>query len=225
MAVKQQLFGELAKIAQAMASPQRLELLDYLAQAERSVEALSGLAGLSLANTSKHLQVLKQAALVVMRKKGTQRLYYIASDEVVMLINHLRKVAEAQVEEVNHLIESYIIKDERVAPMANEELSEWMELGDTLILDIRPEEEYLQGHIMGAINVPPETMQQKLVQLKSMSKETLIVTYCRGPYCLFAHEAVQALQENGLNARRLQAGFPEWKAAGLPIYSKLDEEI
>ncbi len=225
MAVKQQLFGELAKIAQAMASPKRLELLDYLAQAERSVEALSRLAGLSLANTSKHLQVLKQATLVVMRKKGAQRLYYIASDEVVMLINHLRKVAEAQVEEVNHLIESYIIKDERAAPMASEELSEWIEMGNTLILDIRPEEEYLQGHIMGAINVPPETMQQKLSQLSTLSKDTLIVTYCRGPYCLFAHEAVQTLQESGLNARRLQVGFPEWKAAGLPINVKKDKEI
>jgi len=123
------------------------------------------------------------------------------------------------VEEVNELIESYIIKDERLAPMSSEELAEWIEVGDTLILDIRPEEEFFQGHIMGAINVPPETMQQKLAQLSTMSKETLIVTYCRGPYCLFAHEAVQALQENGLNARRLQTGFSEWKAAGFPIYS------
>lgn len=225
MTVKKLLFGELANLAQAMASPQRLELLDYLAQAERSVESLSRLSGLSVANTSKHLQVLKQASLVVVRKKGTQRLYYVASDQVVVLISHLRKVAESRVDEVNRLIESYITKDERTAPMAHEELLEWMEVGDTLILDIRPEKEYLQGHIKGAINVVPETMKQQLENLSSIDKERLVVTYCRGPYCLFAHEAVHILQEKGLNARRLQAGFPEWKAAGLPICSKRDEEI
>ncbi|MCF6299318.1 MAG: metalloregulator ArsR/SmtB family transcription factor [Thiomicrorhabdus sp.] len=215
MAVKQQLFTELAKIAQAIASPQRLELLDYVAQAERSVEALSQLMNLSMANTSKHLQVLKQCALVKVRVKGNQRLYYVACDEVVELINCLRKTAESQLQEVNHLIDTYISRDETLAPVTSEALFQLIEQGDVLVLDIRPEEEYAQGHIAQAINVPPENMQKILAQLEEPEKT--IVTYCRGPYCLFAHDAVQFLQQKGLNARRLTEGFPEWKAAGFPV--------
>ena len=217
MAVKQQLFGELAKIAQAIASPQRLELLDYVAQAERSVDALSQLMNLSVANTSKHLQVLKQCALVKVRTKGNQRLYYVACDEVVELINSLRKTAERQLLEVNHLIDTYISKEETLAPVTSDELFQLVEQGEVLVLDIRPEEEYAQGHIATAINVPPETMQQTLGKLEASEKT--IVTYCRGPYCLFAHDAVQCLQQKGFKARRLIEGFPEWKAAGFPVSS------
>jgi rhodanese-related sulfurtransferase len=218
MAVKQQLFTELAKIAQAIASPQRLELLDYVAQAERSVEALSQLMNLSIANTSKHLQVLKQCVLVKVRTKGNQRLYSVACDEVVELIHSLRKTAESQLLEVNYLIDTYISKGEELAPVTCEELFTLVEQGRVLVLDIRPEEEYAQGHIASAINVPPEIMQQTLEQLDIQEKT--IVTYCRGPYCLFAHDAVQFLQQKGFNARRLTDGFPEWKAAGFPVNLK-----
>ncbi len=218
MEIKQQLFSELANVANAMGSAQRLELLDYLAQAERDVDTLSDLMHLSQKEVLNHLMVLQCASLVSIREKGADKLYSIASDEVIHLIHQLRTVTELQSKQMNQLIESYIIKDEQMAPMSHEELLEWMDAGNTLILDIRPKEEFFQGHIVHALNVPPEIMLEKLGTLtQSVAPDTLVVTYCRGPYCLFAHEAVRILQEKGVNARRLQGGFPEWKAAGLPV--------
>ena len=219
MTVKKQLFEQLAKMAQAISSPQRLELLDYLAQAERSVEELSELAELSVANTSQHLQVLKQKSLVEVRKKGNQRFYYLASDQVIKLISTLRETAESQLTEVNQLIESYLTKKDELSPISHEQLIELSESGRVVILDVRPEKEFLQGHILNAINVPPETLSQQIDQLEMMNHQTPIVTYCRGPYCLFAHEAAEILRKKGFKAQRLMDGFPEWKAAGLPVQS------
>ncbi|GKT11393.1 MAG: ArsR family transcriptional regulator, arsenate/arsenite/antimonite-responsive transcriptional repressor [Thiomicrorhabdus sp.] len=219
MSIKKQLFEQLAKMAQAIASPQRLELLDYLAQAERSVEELSQLSGMSVANTSKHLQVLKQNALVKMRKNGNQRLYLLAGDDVVTLISSLRNSAEAHLEEVDTLINSYFMEKDQLEPINTDQLIELSQNDDVLVLDVRPEKEYQQGHIPRAINIPPEDLSKRLNELEKLHDKTTIVAYCRGPYCLYAHDAVNALLDKGLNARRLAEGFPEWKAAGLPVNS------
>lgn len=220
MSIKKQLFEQLAKMAQAIASPQRLELLDYLAQAERSVEELSKLSGMSVANTSKHLQVLKQNGLVVMRKNGNQRLYLLAGDDVVTLISSLRNTAENHIEEVDHLISSFLTHKDQFDPINTDQLIEMSQSGDVIVLDVRPEKEFQQGHIPNAINIPPEDLTVRLNELEQLHDKATIVAYCRGPYCLFAHDAVNQLQERGLKARRLNEGFPEWKAAGHPVSSR-----
>jgi len=219
MSVKKQLFEQLAKMAQAIASPQRLELLDYLAQAERSVDELSELSGMSVANTSKHLQVLKQNALVQMRKSGNQRLYLLAGDEVVTLISSLRNSAEAHIVEVDTLINSYFMEKDQLEAINTDQLLELSQNDEIVLLDVRPEKEYQQGHIPSAMNIPPDDLSRRLTELESLDDKTIIVAYCRGPYCLYAHDAVRVLQAKGLNAHRLEEGFPEWKAAGLPVQS------
>lgn len=215
--VKKQLFEQLAQIAQAISSPQRLELLDYLAQAERSVEELSQLSGLSLANTSRHLQVLKQSALVEVRKDGNKRLYLLAGDEVVTLIASLRKTAETHLAQVEFLLDSYLTQKDKLEPINADQLMEMSQNGEVIVVDVRPEKEYRQGHIPHAINIPPEDLGRRLNELDNSKT---IVAYCRGPYCLFSYDAVEALQKKGVKAHRLVDGFPEWKAAGRPISEK-----
>lgn len=215
--VKKQLFEQLANIAQAISSPQRLELLDYLAQAERSVEELSQLTGLSLANTSRHLQVLKQNALVEVRKDGNKRLYLLAGDDVVNLISSLRKTAETHLAQVEFLLDSYLTQKDKLDPISADQLMEMSQNGEVIIVDVRPEKEYRQGHIPHAINIPPEDLGRRLNELDNSKT---IVAYCRGPYCLFSYDAVEALQKKGVTAHRLVDGFPEWKAAGRPTTEK-----
>ncbi|MDG6774190.1 metalloregulator ArsR/SmtB family transcription factor [Thiomicrorhabdus sp. ZW0627] len=215
--VKKQLFEQLAQIAQAIASPQRLELLDYLAQAERSVEELSNLSGLSVANTSRHLQILKQNALVEVRKDGNKRLYLLAGDDVVTLVASLRNTAETHLAQVENLVDSYLTKKDQLDPVSADELMEMSRNGEIIVLDVRPEKEYQQGHIPSAINIPPEDLSKRLVELDDSKT---IVAYCRGPYCLYSFDAVEALQKKGIHARRLVDGFPEWKASGRPVTSE-----
>jgi len=211
---KHQLFTQFARIGKAVSSANRLEILEFLAQGERSVEALAKACRLSMANTSQHLQQLRQAGLVVARKQG-QRVYYrLAGDEVVALIAMLRRLAECQLAEVDRLVDAYLTVKDSLEPVPAEELLERARSGLVTVVDVRPSEEFAAGHVPGAVNLPLEQLESRLHQLP---RDQEIVAYCRGPYCVLAFEAVAKLRDKGFKARRLQDGFPEWKSAGLPV--------
>ena len=211
---KHQLFTHFARIGKAVSNANRLEILEFLAQGERSVEALARVCGLSVANTSQHLQQLRQAGLVAARKQG-QRVYYrLSGDEVVALSAMLRRLAERQLAEVERLVDAYLSVKDGLEPVPAEELLGRVRSGLVTVLDVRPSEEFTAGHLPGAINVPLDQLESRLHQLPGDQE---IVAYCRGPYCVLAFEAVAKLREKGFEARRLQDGFPEWKSAGLPV--------
>jgi rhodanese-related sulfurtransferase/DNA-binding transcriptional ArsR family regulator len=211
---KHQLFTQFARIGKAVSSANRLEILEFLAQGERSVEALAKVCRLSMANTSQHLQQLRQAGLVVARKQG-QRVYYrLAGDQVVALIAMLRRLAERQLAEVDRLVDAYLTVKDGLEPVPAEELLERARSGLVTVVDVRPSEEFAAGHVPGAVNLPLEELESRLHQLP---RDQEIVAYCRGPYCVLAFEAVAKLRDKGFKARRLQDGFPEWKSAGLPV--------
>lgn len=211
--LKQAINEQLSLIAQGLASPQRLEILEYLAQTERGVDELSQLAGLTVANTSRHLQVLKQAALVVVRREGKRRLYRLTGDDVITLVSSLRNTAEIHLAEVERLMQSYLTQKDSLEAISAEELLERAQQGEVTVLDIRPEEEFAAGHLPNAINIPPDEVAQRIGELDS---NQTIVAYCRGPYCLFSYDAVKLLTEKGYAAQRLEDGYPEWQAAGYP---------
>jgi len=177
--LRQKVNEHLALIAQGLASPQRLDMLDYLAQTERSVDELSQLAGLTVANTSRHLQVLKQAALVVARRQGKKRFYRLAGNDVIALISSLRRTAEIHLAEVERLMQSYLGQKDALEAISAEELLERAQHGEVTVLDIRPEQEYAAGHLPGAINIPPDQIAQQIMKLDS---NQTVVAYCRGPY-------------------------------------------
>lgn len=213
---KRELYEAIAKVAQALASGNRLQLLEFMAQGERSVDALAAMAGVTVANASQHLQALRRAGLVVARKDG-QRVYYrVAGDDVVRLHDGLRGVAESRLAEVRQLVDEFLGDRSGLEPVQAEELLVRAKKGLVTVLDVRPREEYAAGHLPGAINVPMGTLEGYLTRLP---KKREIVAYCRGPYCLMSFEAVALLRERGWKARRLEEGFPEWKAAGLPVES------
>lgn len=213
---KQQLFVEFARIAKALSSPARLELLDFLAQGERNVEGLADATKLSVANTSQHLQQLRQAGLVRARKQGQQVYYALASADVVELLVALRHAAERHIAEVDRLVDAYLTVKDNLEPVPRAELLERAREGLVTVLDVRPPEEYAAGHLPGAVNVPLTELEK---HLKELPKDREVVAYCRGPYCVLAYEAVARLRDEGFRARRLQDGFPEWRIAGLPIES------
>lgn len=216
--LRQQVNEHLALIAQGLASPQRLDMLEYLAQAERSVDELSQLSGLTVANTSRHLQVLKQAALVVVRREGKRRIYRLAGDDVVNLVTSLRRTAEIHLAEVERLMQSYINQKDELEAISAQELLDRAAHGEVTVLDIRPQKEYASGHLPNAINIPPDEIAQRIAELESnLDSNKTIVAYCRGPYCLYSHDAVSLLREKGFMAQRLRDGFPEWQAAGYPV--------
>ena len=213
-AVKKDLYQSLAKVAHALASGNRLQLLELMAQGERSVEALADLTGMTMANTSQHLQALRQAGLVSPRKEG-QRVYYrLAGDDVVRLYDVLRTVAESRLAEVKQLVADFLGDKDALEPIAAGELLKRAKRGLVTVLDVRPPEEFAAGHLPGAVNIPIDKLEGGLAKL---SKRREVVAYCRGPYCLMSFEAVLKLRKRGWKARRLQHGFPEWKAAGLPV--------
>jgi rhodanese-related sulfurtransferase/DNA-binding transcriptional ArsR family regulator len=213
---KDRLYGQFARIGKALSSPHRLEILELLAQRERTVDSLATEVGLSLANTSQHLQALRQAALVDSRKDGLFVYYRLAGAEVVELSKVLRTVAERRLAELERLIREHFGDrvDAEAVPMA--ELLKRARSKQIVILDTRPASEYVAGHIAGAISVPVDDLQRRLQQL---TKGKEYVAYCRGPYCVYADRAVELLRANGRRARRLLDGFPEWRAAGLPVAS------
>jgi rhodanese-related sulfurtransferase len=217
---KQQLYTELTRIAKALSSPGRLELLEILAQGERTVEALARGAGLSVANASHHLQILREARLVEARKEGLYVHYRLAGTDVFGLTRTLRDVGERRLSEVDRILESYLRARDALEPVSRRELVKRAKEGTVLVLDVRPPEEYRAGHIPGAVSVPVEQLGTRLARLPR-GKE--IVAYCRGPYCVMAFDAVKVLRAHGRRARRLEDGFPEWRAARLPVATGAEE--
>jgi rhodanese-related sulfurtransferase len=212
---KTALFDEFARAAKALASGRRLELLDVLANGERTVEALAGEVELSLANTSQHLQVLRQAGLVTSRREGTSVWYRLAAPEVFELWRALRALASARVAEVERLAAAYLGARDELEPVTREELARWLQDGEApMVLDVRPVAEHAAGHLPGAVSIPVGELRRRLAELPA---DREIIAYCRGPYCAFAHEAVAVLREEGFTARRLEDGLPEWEAAGLAV--------
>ncbi|MDP8950202.1 MAG: metalloregulator ArsR/SmtB family transcription factor [Actinomycetota bacterium] len=216
-AFKDSLYAEFAVLGKALANPHRLELLDLLAQGERSVEELAKAAALSLANASAHLQVLRQARLVEAEKRGLNVVYRLASPEVFELWRTLRDVGSARLAEIDRLVENYFTDRDELEAVDKDELLRLMADEVVVVIDTRPEIEYEQGHISSARSVPVEKLKQ---QLEELPRNVEVVTYCRGPYCVYSDEAVRLLRSHGFKARRLSEGFPEWRAAGYPIEAK-----
>jgi rhodanese-related sulfurtransferase/DNA-binding transcriptional ArsR family regulator len=213
---KNRLYVQFARVGKALSSPHRLEILELLAQGPRTVDSLATEMGLSLANTSQHLQALRQAALVTSRKAGIFVHYQLADASVYDLCRAIRSVAEHQLADFDRLVRDHFANrsDAEAVPMA--ELLRRARAADVVILDTRPANEYAAGHIAGAISVPVDDLRRRL---KELPKDKEYVAYCRGPYCVYADQAVELLQAKGRRARRLLEGFPEWRAAGLPIES------
>jgi rhodanese-related sulfurtransferase/DNA-binding transcriptional ArsR family regulator len=213
-AAKAALFDAFASVAQALGNGRRAEIVDLLAQGERSVEEIATEIEQSVANTSHHLQLLSRAGLVRSRRAGTRIYYRLASDRVGELWAAVREVAERHVAEVHVLAEDYLGERDGVEQIAADELAARLAKGDVVVLDVRPEAEYRAGHIPGALPAPLVSL--ALVAAK-LPRRREIVAYCRGPYCVYADDAVRLLQERGLKARRLDVGLPEWRRAGLAV--------
>lgn len=211
---KHELFNQFARVAKALAHGYRLELLEFLAQGERSVDALARVSGLTVANTSQHLQQLRQAGLVLTRKEGHRVFYRLSGDEVAALLGSLRGVAERHLADVDRLVNDYLKVKDSLEPVAAQDLLKRAKEGLVTVLDVRPPEEYAAGHLPGALNIPLEELERRLEDLDP-SRE--IVAYCRGPHCVLAFDAVERLRKKGIEARRLDGGLPEWKLGGLPV--------
>lgn len=211
---KHRLSEQFAEVAKALSHAHRLELLELLAQGERSVEALAKVAGLTVANTSRHLQHLRRAGLVESRKDGLYVFYRLAGDDVVDLMASLRRTGERHINEVNQVVSGYFNERDSLEAVSRKDLLQRSKDGLVTVLDVRPPEEYESGHIPGAVNIPVKEIEKRL---GSLPKDQEVIAYCRGPYCVLAFEAVTALRKKGFEARRLEGGYPEWKAAGLPV--------
>lgn len=211
---KNSLYGQFARIGKALASPHRLEILELLAQGERTVESLATEIGLSLANTSQHLQALRQATLVDSRKEGLFVFYRLSDPAVFDLSKAIRTVAEHQLADLERLVREHFGDRTDAEPVEMEELLKRVRSNKVVVLDTRPPNEYAAGHIAGALSVPVDDLQK---QLRQLPREREYVAYCRGPYCVYADRAVEILKSHGRRARRLREGFPEWRAAGLPV--------
>ena len=211
---KDQLFEQFARIGKGLASGRRLELLELLAQGERTVEELARETGMSVANTSQHLRALREAQLVEVRREGLYARYRLANEHVFALWQALRELGSARLAEIRHIVETYLTDRESLSGISCEELSRRLKDRSVVLLDVRPEEEYQAGHVAGARSIP---LTELKARLKELPKRKEIVAYCRGPYCVFADEAVALLRSHGRKATRLEAGFPDWKARGLPV--------
>lgn len=211
---KQALYAEFAWIGRALGSPHRLEILEHLAQGERSVEALASSVGLSIANASQHLQQLKRAGLVASRREGKFIRYRLADDHVLQLTRALFRVGERNVAEVKQILRGYFYERDSFEPVSREELMTRMRDEAVTILDVRPSDEFSSGHLPGALNIP---LRELKARLSEVDPARPVVAYCRGAYCVLSFEAVAALRRHGFKARRLEDGFPEWKAIGLPV--------
>ena len=211
---KDKLYDALASVAKALGNGRRAEIVDVLAQSERRVEDLAAEIGQSVANTSQHLQVLLRTSLVTTRRQGARVYYSLASDQVAALWPALRDVATRHVSEVDELAAAYLGDRAQLDSISRAELVERLRAGDVLVLDVRPDPEFTAGHLPGAVNVPPDELDQRLGALPAGQQ---VVAYCRGPYCVYADDAVRLLTAAGYDARRLEDGYPEWAAAGLPV--------
>jgi ArsR family transcriptional regulator len=208
------MFEHLAAVARSLGSAHRLELLELLAQTERSVEELANLSGLTIANASQHLQQLRRFGVVEARREGQRVIYKLADPEVVVLLGALSRVTQRNVGAVEKVLNSYFRERDNLEPVSRKELLWRMRDGLGTLIDTRPEEEFTAGHLPGAINVPLSELKRRL---RELPRDQQIVAYCRGPYCVLSYEAVAELRRRGFKAFRLEDGFPEWKAAGLPV--------
>ena len=211
---KQALFSQFAVVAKTLGHAHRLELLEQLAQGERSVEVLAQITGLSVANASQHLQHMRRAGLVATRREGKFIYYRLADDAVLDLLAALRQVAERNLAEVERLVRGYFHDRDNLEPVSREDLLRRLREGAVTVLDVRPEDEFALGHLPGALNIPLRALEARLSELNPSQE---IVAYCRGPYCVLSYEAVAALRARGFKVSRLEDGLPEWRAAGLPV--------
>jgi rhodanese-related sulfurtransferase/DNA-binding transcriptional ArsR family regulator len=208
------LFTQFAAVAKSLAHVHRLELLEQLAQGEQSVEILAERTGLSVANTSQHLQQMRRAGIVVSRREGKFVFYTLADETVLDLMSALRRIAERNIAEVEQVIRSYFNQRDSLEPVSREELLQKSRAGEVTVLDVRPPDEFALGHLPDAMNIPLRELEARLAEFDPAQE---IVAYCRGPYCVLSYEAVAALRARGFKARRLEDGLPEWRAAGLPV--------
>ena len=211
---KRAMFEEFAAVARTIGSAHRLELLELLAQIERSVEELAGLSGLTIANASQHLQQLRRSGLVEARRDGKRVLYRLADGDVVALLGALRRITERNVGAVGKILNSYFRERDSLEPVSRKELLRRMREGLVTVIDTRPAEEFAAGHLRGALNVPLHELKRRL---RGLPRDQANVAYCRGAYCVLSYEAVAELRKRGFTAFRLEEGYPEWRAAGLPV--------
>jgi rhodanese-related sulfurtransferase/predicted transcriptional regulator len=212
---KDKVYTVLAKLVKAMANPHRLEIIDLLGQAERSVEDISRETGMSVANASQHLQVLKQSNLVQIKRNGNFILYRLANDNIYKSWRSLREIGMESFSEVEKIVRDFRTQKSSLEPVRIEELESRMESSNIILLDVRPEQEFKAGHISRAINIPIDQLIKRINELK---KSKQYIAYCRGPFCVFADDAVQLLTKKGFKAKRLEEGFLDWKIKGLPVH-------
>jgi rhodanese-related sulfurtransferase/DNA-binding transcriptional ArsR family regulator len=208
------LYEQFARVGKALSNSHRLEILEFLAQGGKSVEKLAEIAGLTVANTSQHLQALRHAGLVSARKESQKVFYTISDDSIIDLIGALRHVAEKNLAEVDVIVNSFFKVKDDMEPLSPDELLKRIDEGFVTVLDVRPPDEYAAGHLPGAVNVMVKDLEK---YMKEFDPKSEIVAYCRGPYCLMSFDAVEKLRKKGFKARRLEDGFPEWKKAGRPV--------
>jgi rhodanese-related sulfurtransferase/biotin operon repressor len=208
------LFAQFAAVAKSLAHAHRLELLEQLAQGERSVEVLADRTGLSIANASQHLQQMRRVGLVATRRQGKFVYYALADDGILDVLTALRRIAERNVAEVQRVVRSYFNKRDDLEPVSRKELLKRLRAGAVTVLDVRPPDEFALGHLPGAVNIPLGALKARLAELDTAQE---IVAYCRGEYCVLSFEAVALLRTRGFKVRRLEDGLPEWRAAGLPV--------
>lgn len=211
---KQALFAQFAIVAKTLGHPQRLELIEQLGQGPRSVDLLAEKLGLPIANVSQHLQQMRRAGLVAAERQGKFIVYRLADPSVLAAVASLQKVAEAGLAEVDKVVRGYFLERDSLEPVSRQELQARMKDGLVMVLDVRPADEFALAHIPGAINVPVAELETRLASLAGAQE---LVAYCRGPYCVMSFEVVSKLRGKGFAARRLEAGMPEWIAAGLPV--------
>jgi len=221
-AFKDEIFRQLARVPRALSNPRRLELMDLLAQSERSVEDLAQLTSMSVANTSQHLQVLRGALLVTVRRDGQKAFYSLADPAVFRALQSVREVGQRQLAELDRVVREYLTDREGLETVSADELLRRLRKDEVVVLDVRPAEEYRAGHIRGARSIPVRELRRRFAELPKKSE---VVAYCRGPYCVYADEAVDLLRRRGLRALRLETGFPDWKAAGLPVATDPEHEV
>lgn len=211
---KDQLYEQFARISKAIANPHRLELLEVLAQCERTVEALAAETGLTVANASQHLQVLRAAHLVEVRREGVSMYYRLADESVFRMWQALRTVGEAQLAEIDRVVQTFVQDRSEMRPIAAHDLLRLLHADQVVLLDVRPAKEYEASHLPQARSIPVAELEARLAELPV---DRQIVAYCRGPYCVFADEAVALLRRHGYQAHRLAEGLPDWRALGLPV--------
>ncbi len=211
---KQALFAQFAVVAKTLGHAHRLELLEQLAQGERSVDVLAQRTSLSIANASQHLQQMRRAGLVANRRDGKFVYYRLADDGVLELLAVLRRIAEQNLAEVERVVRSYFDQRDSLEPVSRAELMQRLRAGTVTIIDVRPEDEFALGHLPDALNIPLRGLEARL---SGIDRKREVVAYCRGPYCVLSYEAVAALRARGFKARRLEDGLPEWRVAGLPV--------